>query len=81
MILMVPKKRTDLVSPLHALTIAMIWQTNMKIPQIHPMTEIIGTLSVYITTEICKDNSDESAHNCNDSEKLVTGINGCIKRL
>ena len=43
-------------------------------------SEIIGTLTVYISSEVSKDNSYESAQNCNDSEKLVTRINRCIKR-
>lgn len=43
-------------------------------------SEIIGTLTVYISSEVSKDNSDESAHNRYDSENLVTRINRCIKR-
>ena len=43
MILIVPKKRTGLAMPLQALTIAMIWQTNVKTVHTQPTK---GTIAI-----------------------------------
>ena len=44
-------------------------------------SEIIGTLSVNISAEVCNDNTIDAEHYGNDSEHLIAGINRCIQRM
>ncbi len=43
--------------------------------------EIIGTLSVNISAEVCNDNTVDAEHDRNDSEHLIARINGCISNM